>query len=46
MCSQEDVDELLSRAEAEVQKAVAFAEAGTWEDRQDLATFVYSAGTA
>jgi pyruvate dehydrogenase E1 component alpha subunit len=37
-----DVKELEEKIEAEVQKAVDFAEAGTWEDVNDLEKFVYS----
>jgi pyruvate dehydrogenase E1 component alpha subunit len=37
-----DIDELNKKVEAEVQKAVDFAEAGTWEPLDNLTKFVYS----
>ncbi len=39
-----DVEELEHRVAAEVDEAVAFAEAGTWEPVEDLTRFVYSEG--
>lgn len=40
--TQTDIDELNKRVEEQVQKAVAFAEAGVWEPVEDLTKFVYS----
>ncbi len=40
--SQADVDESTKKVEAEVQKAVDFAEAGTWEPLDNLTKFIYS----
>mgnify|MGYP006332087491 CR=1 FL=1 len=40
--TQNDINELDKKAEAEVQAAVAYAEAGTWEPVEDLLKFVYS----
>ncbi|MFZ0013348.1 MAG: pyruvate dehydrogenase (acetyl-transferring) E1 component subunit alpha [Acidimicrobiia bacterium] len=40
--SDEDWAGMESRARAEVDRAVAFAEAGTWEPVEDLSRFVYS----
>jgi len=37
-----DIDELNNNVEQEMQKAVAFAEAGTWEPVNELTKFVYS----
>jgi pyruvate dehydrogenase E1 component alpha subunit/2-oxoisovalerate dehydrogenase E1 component len=37
-----DVDELERQVAAEVEAAVAFAEAGTWEPIEELTRFVYS----
>jgi pyruvate dehydrogenase E1 component alpha subunit/2-oxoisovalerate dehydrogenase E1 component len=39
-----DVEELERRVAAEVEEAVAFAEAGTWEPVEHLTRFVYSEG--
>jgi TPP-dependent pyruvate/acetoin dehydrogenase alpha subunit len=36
------VDEIEHRVAAEIEDAVAFAEAGTWEPVEDLTRFVYS----
>jgi pyruvate dehydrogenase E1 component alpha subunit len=40
--AEQDVWDLEKRVEAEVQKAVDFAEAGTWEPVEQLTKFVYS----
>jgi len=40
--AQKDIDEINKKVEDEVQKAVDFAEAGTWEPVEDLTKFVYS----
>ncbi len=40
--TQKDMDELNSKVEAAIQKAVDFAEAGTWEPVEELTKFVYS----
>jgi pyruvate dehydrogenase E1 component alpha subunit/2-oxoisovalerate dehydrogenase E1 component len=37
-----DLEELEQHVAAEVEAAVAFAEAGTWEPVEDLTRFVYS----
>ena len=42
LISERDVQDLEKKAEAEVQKAVEFAEAGTWEPVEELTRFVYS----
>lgn len=42
LIAQEYIDELNKKVEEEVQKAVAFAEAGTWEPVEELTKFVYS----
>jgi pyruvate dehydrogenase E1 component alpha subunit len=42
MLSDEDLAEMEKGAAAEVDRAVAFAEAGTWESVEDLTRFVYS----
>lgn len=39
--SQNDIDQLTGKIEGEVQKAVDFAEAGTWEPIEELTKFVY-----
>jgi len=39
---QKDIDVLNNKVEEEVQKAVDFAEAGTWEPLEELTKFVYS----
>lgn len=39
---QKDIDVLNKKVEEEVQKAVDFAEAGTWESVEELTKFVYS----
>ena len=46
LITQDDLDELEREIEVEVQNAVDFAEAGTWEDVADLERFVYSEGGA
>lgn len=43
---QNEIDELTAKIEAEVQKAVDFAEAGTWEPVEELTKFVYSANNS
>jgi pyruvate dehydrogenase E1 component alpha subunit len=40
--TQNDIDKLNKKVEAEIQKAVDFAEAGTWEQVEELTKFVYS----
>jgi len=40
--TQNDIDEINRKVESAVQKAVDFAEAGTWEPVEDLTKFVYS----
>jgi len=40
--SRADVDEINKKVEEEIQKAVDFAEAGTWEPTEELTKFVYS----
>lgn len=40
--SKMDIDEINKKVEEEVQKAVDFAEAGTWEPVEELTKFVYS----
>jgi len=42
MITEQDVLDLDKKVEAEVQKAVDFAEAGTWEPVEQLTKFVYS----
>jgi pyruvate dehydrogenase E1 component alpha subunit len=42
LLSDADVDEIEHRVAAEIEDAVAFAEAGTWEPVEDLTRFVYS----
>jgi pyruvate dehydrogenase E1 component alpha subunit/2-oxoisovalerate dehydrogenase E1 component len=42
MITEQDVQDLDKKVEAEVQKAVDFAEAGTWEPVAELTKFVYS----
>lgn len=42
MITEQDMQELEIRVAAEVQKAVDFAEAGTWEPVEQLTRFVYS----
>jgi pyruvate dehydrogenase E1 component alpha subunit/2-oxoisovalerate dehydrogenase E1 component len=42
LISENDVKELEKRAETEVQRAVDFAEAGTWEPVEQLTKYVYS----
>ncbi len=42
MISENDVKELKNRIETEVQQAVEFAEAGTWEPKEQLTKYVYS----
>ena len=40
--TQNDIEVMNKRVEDEVQKAVDFAEAGTWEPLEELTKFVYS----
>lgn len=40
--TQKDIDEITKRVEEEVQKAVDFAEAATWEPVEELAKFIYN----
>ena len=40
--SEDDLKKIEAEAAAEVEKAVAFAEAGTWEPIEELTKFVYS----
>jgi pyruvate dehydrogenase E1 component alpha subunit len=40
--TQNDIDALNKKVEEEIQKAVDFAEAGTWEPLDELTKFVYS----
>jgi pyruvate dehydrogenase E1 component alpha subunit len=40
--TQSEIDELNEKVETEIQKAVDFAEAGTWEPIEELTRFVYS----
>jgi len=42
LLSDADVDEIEHRVAAEIEDAVAFAEAGTWEPVEELTRFVYS----
>ena len=42
LITEKDVQELEKKVETEVQKAVDFAEAGTWEPVEQLTRFVYS----
>lgn len=42
LVTQNEVDALNKRVESEVQKAVDFAEAGTWEPVDEMTKFVYS----
>jgi TPP-dependent pyruvate/acetoin dehydrogenase alpha subunit len=42
LLSDAEVDEIEHRVAAEIDDAVAFAEAGTWEPTADLTRFVYS----
>jgi pyruvate dehydrogenase E1 component alpha subunit len=42
MLTQNEIADINAEVEAQVLKAVAFAEAGTWESPGDLAKFVYS----
>jgi len=42
LLSEADLEELEQKVNAEIEEAVAFAEAGTWEPVEDLARFVYS----
>lgn len=42
LVTQNEVDTLNKRVESEVQKAVDFAEAGTWEPVDEMTKFVYS----
>lgn len=40
--AQKDIDEMNKKVEEEIQKAVDFAEAGTWERVEEITKFVYS----
>lgn len=42
LISEAKVQELEKRLNTEIQKAVDFAEAGTWEAKEELTRFVYS----
>lgn len=42
LITEQDVQDIEKKIEAEVQKAVDFAEAGTWEPVEELTRFVYS----
>jgi pyruvate dehydrogenase E1 component alpha subunit len=42
LVTQNEIDEVEKRVETEVQRAVDFAEAGTWEPVEQLTKFVYS----
>ena len=42
LATEDDFSELAEKVEIEVQKAVDFAEAGTWESVDDLTKYVYS----
>lgn len=42
LLTEKEKNEITSRVEQEVQKAVDFAEAGTWESVKDLTKYVYS----
>lgn len=42
LLSDEDVEEIEAQVQAEIEEAVAFAEAGTWEPVEDLERFVYA----
>ena len=42
LITEQDISAIEARIESEVQKAVDFAEAGTWEPIEDLTKFVYS----
>ncbi|MBQ0732898.1 pyruvate dehydrogenase (acetyl-transferring) E1 component subunit alpha [Aquimarina celericrescens] len=42
LISQNDIDAIEERVKIEIQKAVDFAEAGTWEPIEELTKFVYS----
>jgi pyruvate dehydrogenase E1 component alpha subunit len=44
LLGQEDLDEIEREVAAEIEAAVAFAEAGSWEPVEDLTRFVYSEG--
>jgi pyruvate dehydrogenase E1 component alpha subunit/2-oxoisovalerate dehydrogenase E1 component len=40
--TQKDIEEINNKVEEEIQKAVDFAEAGTWEPVEEITKFVYS----
>ena len=42
LTTEEDIQQLVLKVEQEIQKAVEFAEAGTWEPVSSLTKFVYS----
>lgn len=42
LTTEHDIEAIEARVESEVQRAVDFAEAGTWEPLEDLTKFVYS----
>ena len=42
LTTKQEISAIEARVESEVEKAVAFAEAGTWESLEDLTKFVYS----
>ena len=42
LITNDTIEEIYSRVESEVQAAVNFAEAGSWEPKEDLTKFVYS----
>lgn len=44
LITETDIQELEKKVQAEIEDAVAFAEAGTWEPLEDLTRFVYSEG--
>ncbi|MDP4284305.1 MAG: pyruvate dehydrogenase (acetyl-transferring) E1 component subunit alpha [Bacteroidota bacterium] len=43
---QRDIDEMNKKVEEEIQRAVDFAEAGTWEPVEEITKFVYSENNA
>jgi TPP-dependent pyruvate/acetoin dehydrogenase alpha subunit len=42
MISVEEIQEIEGKVEREIEKAIEFAENGTWEDVKDLTRFVYT----
>uniref|UniRef100_A0A7C1JZ72 Pyruvate dehydrogenase E1 component subunit alpha n=1 Tax=Caldilinea aerophila TaxID=133453 RepID=A0A7C1JZ72_9CHLR len=42
LLSDEDIEEIEAQVQAEIEEAVAFAEAGTWEPVEELERFVYA----